>query len=132
MGNGTSIGRVRGLGSAHEGTHHWVHQRITAASNLALMTWLIVSLVRLPDLGYETVQAWLSAPIAAVPMILLVISVFYHFRLGLQVVIEDYQHDETRIVLLTLLNFFAIGGGVFAIFSILKIAFTVVTTGAPA
>ena len=47
-------------------------------------------------------------------------------------VIEDYQHDETRIVLLTLLNFFAIGGGVFAIFSILKIAFTVVTTGAPA
>lgn len=132
MGNGTSIGRVRGLGSAHEGTHHWVHQRLTAGSNLALMTWLIVSLVRLPDLGYETVQAWLSAPIAAVPMILLVISVFYHFRLGLQVVIEDYQHDETRIVLLTLLNFFAIGGGVFAIFSILKIAFTVVTTGAPA
>lgn len=131
MGNGTSIGRVRGLGSAHEGAHHWVHQRLTAGSNLLLMTWLIVSLIRLPDMGYETVQAWLSAPIAAVPMILLVISVFYHFRLGLQVVIEDYQHDETRIVLLTLLNFFAIAGAVFAIFSILKIAFTV-TTGAPA
>lgn len=131
MGNGTSIGRVRGLGAAHEGTHHWWHQRVTAGSNLALMTWLIVSLIRLPDLGYETVQAWLSAPIAAVPMILLVISVFYHFRLGLQVVIEDYQHDESRIVLMTLLNFFAIAGAVFAIFSILKIAFTV-TTGAPA
>lgn len=131
MGNGTSIGRVRGLGAAHEGTHHWWHQRVTAGSNLALMTWLIVSLIRLPDLGYETVQAWLSAPIAAVPMILLVISVFYHFRLGLQVVIEDYQHDESRIVLMTLLNFFAIGGAVFAIFAILKIAFTV-TTGAPA
>lgn len=131
MGNGTSIGRVRGLGAAHEGTHHWWHQRVTAGSNLALMTWLIVSLIRLPDLGYETVHAWLSAPIAAVPMILLVISVFYHFRLGLQVVIEDYQHDESRIVLMTLLNFFAIAGAVFAIFSILKIAFTV-TTGAPA
>jgi succinate dehydrogenase / fumarate reductase membrane anchor subunit len=131
MGSGTSIGRVRGLGSAHEGTHHWWHQRVTAGSNLVLMTWLIVSLIRLPDLGYETVQAWLSAPVAAVPMILLVISVFYHLRMGLQVVIEDYQHDESRIVLMTLLNFFAIGGAVFAIFSVLKIAFAVTTTGAP-
>jgi succinate dehydrogenase / fumarate reductase membrane anchor subunit len=131
MGTGTSIGRVRGLGSAHEGTHHWLHQRITAGSNLLLMTWLIVSLVRLPDLGYATVQAWLSAPVAAVPLILLVISVFYHLRLGLQVVIEDYQHDETRIVLLTLLNFFVVAASVLAIFSILKVAFTAVTTGAP-
>ncbi|WP_343521572.1 succinate dehydrogenase, hydrophobic membrane anchor protein [Sphingomonas sp.] len=130
MGNGTSIGRVRGLGSAHEGTHHWVTQRLTAGSNLLLMLWLIVSLVLLPDLGYGTVQAWLSSPLAAVPMILLVITVFYHFRLGLQVVIEDYQHDETRIVLMTLLNFFAIAAGVFAIFSILKIAFTAATGAA--
>ncbi len=132
MGTGTSIGRVRGLGSAHEGTHHWWHQRMSAGSNLLLMTWLIVSLIRLPDLGYETVQAWLSAPIAAVPMILLVFSVFYHLKAGLQVVIEDYARDAGRIVLMTLLNFFAIGGAVFAIFSILKIAFTTVTTGAPA
>ncbi|MDK2768567.1 succinate dehydrogenase, hydrophobic membrane anchor protein [Sphingomonas sp.] len=132
MGTGTSIGRVRGLGSAHEGTHHWWHQRMSAGSNLLLMTWLIVSLIRLPDLGYETVQAWLSAPIAAVPMILLVLSVFYHLKAGLQVVIEDYARDAGRIVLMTLLNFFAIGGAVFAIFAILKIAFTTVTTGAPA
>ncbi|MBX3593229.1 succinate dehydrogenase, hydrophobic membrane anchor protein [Sphingomonas sp.] len=131
MGNGTSIGRVRGLGAAHEGTHHWVEQRLTAGANLFLMLWLVVSLVRLPDMGYETVQLWLASPWAAVPMILLVISVFFHLKLGLQVVIEDYQHDETRVVLLTLLNFFAISGAVFAIFSILKIAFTV-TTGAPA
>ncbi len=132
MGTGTSIGRVRGLGSAHEGTHHWWHQRMSAGSNLLLMTWLIVSLIRLPDLGYETVQAWLSAPVAAVPMILLVLSVFYHLKAGLQVVIEDYARDAGRIVLMTLLNFFAIGGAVFAIFAILKIAFTTVTTGAPA
>lgn len=132
MGTGTSIGRVRGLGSAHEGTHHWWHQRMSAGSNLLLMTWLIVSLIRLPDLGYETVQAWLSAPVAAVPMILLVFSVFYHLKAGLQVVIEDYARDAGRIVLMTLLNFFAIGGAVFAVFSILKIAFTTVTTGAPA
>ena len=124
MGNGTSIGRVRGLGSAHEGTHHWWQQRLTAGANLLLMLWLIVSLVLLPDLGYATLKAWLSSPFAAVPMILLVITVFYHFRLGLQVVIEDYQHDESRIVLMLLLNFFAFAAGTFAIFSILKIAFT--------
>ena len=122
MGNGTSIGRVRGLGSAHEGTHHWWQQRLTAGANLALMLWLIVSLVLLPSLDYATVQAWLSSPLAAVPMILLVISVFYHLKMGLQVVIEDYERDARRVVLMTLLNFFAI-------FSILRIAFTA-TTGA--
>ena len=129
MGNGTSIGRVRGLGSAHEGTHHWWQQRLTAGANLALMLWLIVSLVLLPSLDYATVQAWLSSPLAAVPMILLVISVFYHLKMGLQVVIEDYERDARRIVLMTLLNFFAIAAAVFAIFSILRIAFTA-TTGA--
>ena len=122
MGNGTSIGRVRGLGSAHEGTHHWWQQRMTAGANLALMLWLIVSLVLLPSLDYGTLTAWLSSPLTAVPMILLVISVFYHLKMGLQVVIEDYERDARRIVLMTLLNFFAITAAVFAIFSILKIA----------
>jgi succinate dehydrogenase / fumarate reductase membrane anchor subunit len=129
MGNGTSIGRVRGLGAAHEGTHHWWHQRLTAGANLVLMLWLIVSLVRLPNLQYATVQGWLSQSIAAVPMILLVLSVFYHLKIGLQVVIEDYERDARRIVLMTLLNLFAFAGATFAIFSILKIAFTA-TTGA--
>ena len=128
MGNGTSIGRVRGLGAAKEGTHHWVSQRITALSNLLLMLWLFFSIARLSAFDYATLTHWLASPWAAVPMVLLVTSVFYHFRLGLQVVIEDYQHDESRVVMLVLLNFFTIGTAALAIFSILKIAFT----GAPA
>lgn len=123
MGNGTSIGKVRGLGSAKEGTHHWWQQRLTAGSNLVLMLWFVVSLALLPGYDYATVSQWLASPWAAVPMILLVISTFHHMRLGLQVVIEDYQHDETRIVFLILLNFFALSGAVLAIFSILKVAF---------
>ncbi|MCW3835315.1 succinate dehydrogenase, hydrophobic membrane anchor protein [Sphingomonas canadensis] len=123
MGNGTSIGKVRGLGSAKEGTHHWWQQRLTAGSNLVLMLWFVVSLALLPGYDYATVSQWLASPWAAVPMILLVFSTFYHMRLGLQVVIEDYQHDETRIVFLILLNFFALSGAVLAIFSILKVAF---------
>ena len=124
MGRGTEIGRVRGLGSAKAGAHHWWMQRLTAGSNLLLMLWFILSLLRLPGYDYATVTTWLSSPIAAVPMVLLVISVFWHFRLGLQVVIEDYQHDETRIVALVALNFYAVGMAAVAIFSVLKIAFT--------
>lgn len=130
MGNGTSIGRVRGLGSAKDGSDHWWRQRLTAGSNLALMLWFVTSLARLPGYDYATVALWLSSAWAAVPLILLCISVFYHLRLGLQVVIEDYQHDETRIVLLILLDYFTVALATLAIFSILRIAFTPVT-GAP-
>lgn len=124
MGNGTAIGRVRGLGSAKEGAHHWWHQRLTAGTNLLLMTWFIISIARLPGYEYASVIRWLSSPWVAVPMVLLVISVFYHFRLGLQVVIEDYQHDASRVALLLLLNLFTIASASIAIFAILKIAFT--------
>lgn len=124
MGTGTEIGRVRGLGSAKSGAHHWWVQRLTAGSNFLLVAWFLISLLRLPAYDYATVTAWQSSPLAAVPMALLVASVFWHFRLGLQVVIEDYQHDETRVVALVLLNFYTVAMAAFAIFSILKIAFT--------
>jgi succinate dehydrogenase / fumarate reductase membrane anchor subunit len=123
MGNGTGIGRVRGLGSAKSGTHHWWLQRVTAAGNILLLLWFVASLLSLPALDYQTVIKWLSSPITAVPMLLLVANVFWHLRLGLQVVIEDYQHDETKVGLLILLNFYAIGLAALAIFSILRIAF---------
>ncbi|HEV2569193.1 succinate dehydrogenase, hydrophobic membrane anchor protein [Sphingomonas sp.] len=123
MGTGTEIGRVRGLGSAKTGAHHWWMHRLTAGSNFLLMSWLLISLLRLPAFDYLTITTWLSSPMAAVPMMLLVASVFWHFRMGLQVVIEDYQHDETRVVALVLLNFYVIAMAAFAIFSILKIAF---------
>ena len=123
MGRGTELGKVRGLGSAHQGAHHWWHQRLTAGSNLALVLWFVVSLLRLPALDHATVVMWLSSPVTAVLLILTTVSVFYHLRLGLQVVIEDYQHDETRVVAIVLLNFYAIGGAALAIFAILRIAF---------
>jgi succinate dehydrogenase / fumarate reductase, membrane anchor subunit len=123
MGTGTGIGRVRGLGSAKAGTHHWWHQRLTAGSNLLLFVWLLESLLRLPLHDYRALVLWLSSPTASVPLILAVISVFYHLRLGLQVVIEDYQHDFSRVVALVLLNFYAVAGAALAIFAILKVAF---------
>ena len=125
MGNGTSIGKVRGLGSAHHGAHHWLVARTTAISNLLLMVWFIVSLVMLSDYSYASVTGWLSQPLAAVPMILLIFSLFYHARLGLQVVIEDYVHESgSKFALLSALNLAAIGGGAFAIFSVASLALT--------
>lgn len=134
MGNGTELGRVRGLGSAKEGTGHWWAQRVTAGANLFLMIWFFIAIVRLPAYDYETVRTWLSSSWAATPMLLLIVSVFYHFRLGLQVLIEDYQKGTSRIVGLLALNFFTVGSAVIAIFAILKVAFTVTTPllgGAP-
>ncbi|GGA55633.1 succinate dehydrogenase, hydrophobic membrane anchor protein [Sphingomonas psychrolutea] len=129
MGNGTELGRVRGLGSAKEGTHHWWSQRLTAAANLFLMVWFFIAIARLPAYDYETVRAWLSSPWAAIPMLLLIASVFYHFRLGLQVLIEDYVHGAARVMWLLALNFFSVGSAAIAIFAILRVAFTV--TGVP-
>ncbi len=123
MGSGTRVGRVRGLGSARHGTHHWIAQRFTAVGNLLLVTWLLASLAMLPGYDHATVAGWLAQPIVAVPMMLMVVSVFYHLRLGLQVMIEDYVHDDgVKFAVLILLTFFAVGCAAICLFSIAKIA----------
>ena len=125
MGNGTGLGRVRGLGSAKHGGSHWVVHRMTAVSNLLLMLWLVFSLLRMPTYDYETVRLWLEQPLVAVPMLLLVISVFWHFRMGLQVLIEDYVHEDgIKFASLAALNFYTFGMGALALFAIAKIALT--------
>src|SRR3546814_12457859 len=94
MGTGTELGRVRGLGSARSGSHHWLHQRITAVGNLILVLWLIITLLRLPCLEYEQVTAWLAGPPVAVPRLLMLANVVIHFRLGRLVSIADKVHDK--------------------------------------
>ncbi|WP_428969014.1 succinate dehydrogenase, hydrophobic membrane anchor protein [Sphingomonas sp. Xoc002] len=123
MRSGTAIGRVRGLGSAKSGTHHWLNQRLTAGSNFLLVVWLLISILRQPLFDYAAMHLWLSNPWAAIPMAMLVASIFYHMRLGLQVVIEDYEQDQNRVALLVVMNLFVFTIAAIAIFSILKIAF---------
>lgn len=123
MANGTPIGRVRGLGSAHEGPHHWLVQRFTAIGNLFLMLWFGVSLALMPTYDYAFIAQWLSGPLNAALMALLVISIFWHARLGLQVLAEDYVHDAgTKFGVIAFLNLAAIGSIVFALFCIARIA----------
>ncbi|HEY7809731.1 MAG TPA: succinate dehydrogenase, hydrophobic membrane anchor protein [Allosphingosinicella sp.] len=128
----TPIARVRGLGSAKSGAHHWWLERLTSVALLVLFVWFIASVLRLPDLSYGTVREWLADPLAAVPMLLLVAVSFWHGKMGMQVVIEDYVHEAgSKAFAITLLNFFTVAGAGLAVFAILKIAFSV-TTGTPA
>jgi len=122
---GTSLGRVRGLGSAKHGSQHWLTQRITALGNVILFSWLFVSLL-LGDLTqYSAVRGWVAEPMVALPLILLILSVFWHFKLGLQVLIEDYVHaDAARIVALVALNFYVFAGAAYGIFAVARIALT--------
>ncbi|MET0250837.1 MAG: succinate dehydrogenase, hydrophobic membrane anchor protein [Novosphingobium sp.] len=123
MGNGTSIGRVRGLGSARHGAHHWIVQRVTAAGNLVLIPWLLVSLALLPDYGYATVHAWVARPLPATLLLLIMVNTFYHARLGVQVMLEDYVHEDgSKFAVLILLNLLPLAGAVFGVVSILRIA----------
>jgi succinate dehydrogenase / fumarate reductase membrane anchor subunit len=97
---------------------------MTSVATLLLFIWFIVSLLRLPALGHTNVVEWLSSPLAAIPMLLLIVSTFWHLKLGTQVVIEDYVHEEgTKLFSITLLNFLVIAAAASAFFAVLKIAF---------
>lgn len=123
MANGTPIGRVRGLGPAHEGPHHWLVQRFTAIGNLFLMLWFGISLALLPAYDFATFSDWLSGPLNAALMALLVISIFWHARLGLQVLTEDYVHEAgTKFGVIAFLNLATFASVAFALFSIASIA----------
>ena len=123
MGNGTELGRVRGLGPAHEGEEGWMQQRFTAIGNLLLVSFLAISLVLLPDLSFGSVIAWIKHPVPAVAMMLLVANVFWHARLGLMELIGDYVHDDgNKFAAFLLVNFGAAAGVAFGLFFILKAA----------
>jgi succinate dehydrogenase / fumarate reductase membrane anchor subunit len=120
----SGLKQVRGLGSAKGGVHHWWLQRLTAAGNLVLLVWFAASLVLLPSLDQSSVRAWIGSPIVALPLILLILSSFWHARLGVQVMIEDYVRSEGRKLLaFVALNFFILGTAAVAVFSVLLIVF---------
>ncbi|MCC2687265.1 MAG: succinate dehydrogenase hydrophobic rane anchor protein [Rhizobiaceae bacterium] len=119
----TPLARVRGLGTAREGTGHFWLQRLTAVANVPLMLFLIGLLVALNGADYMTVRGALGNPFVALMLVLAFLSVLNHMRLGMQVIIEDYVHaDGARIALIMLNVFFAASVGVAAIYALVKLA----------
>ena len=123
MGDGTTIGKVRGLGSSHSGGHHWLIQRFTAIGNLLLVLWFIASVLMLPNMHYLTVREWIARPVPATAMALLIVTTFWHARLGMQVMFEDYIHTPAnKFAVFALLNLLTFGGAAFGLFCVIRLA----------
>ena len=117
------LGRAIGLGSAKEGVDHWWAQRITAIALVPLSLWFVSAAIGLVGADLDTVQNWVSLPLPAILLILLLIAMLYHLSLGLQVVIEDYVHGEfPKLGLIVVLRLLCFGFAVAGIFAVVSIA----------
>ncbi|MEZ5484282.1 MAG: succinate dehydrogenase, hydrophobic membrane anchor protein [Lysobacteraceae bacterium] len=119
----TPLGRVRGLGSAKNGTAHWWIQRLTALLLVVTLPWFIWLLLSTAGADYVTLRLTLAQPLNAVMLLLLVIGAFWHAQLGLQVVIEDYLHGGLEIALQILVKFACLAAGIASVIAIGRIAF---------
>lgn len=120
----TPVKQARGLGSARSGVGHWWVQRVTAIALIPLGVWFAGSLIALLSADYATVTAWLTLPYNAVLTALLVIVMFHHSWLGVQVVIEDYVHAEgIKIASLLIIKFIHVLLAAYGVFVVLRVAF---------
>ncbi len=120
----TPMAKVRGLGSAKSGTDHFFRQRVTALANVPLAIAFIIILTMLLGVPHGTFVATMKSPLVALLILLFVVSGTIHMRLGMQVIIEDYVHEEGRKIALLIANtFFAIVIAAACVFAVLKMAF---------
>ncbi len=119
----TPLARVKGLGAAGHGVEHWWIHRVTAVSNIPLIIAFVIIVAALAGSSYQDAIAIISHPLIAIILILAVISVTNHMRLGMQIVIEDYVHDRMlKIVALIANNFYAVIIAVACLYAILKVS----------
>ncbi len=119
----TSLSRVKGLGSAHEGTDHFWTQRLTGVANLILLVFVIYSVIHLAGEPYGIVRGYFGSPVVAALAALFALSAAYHMRIGMQVIVEDYIHSKASKLTLLLLNtFFAAAVALTSIFAIVKLS----------
>jgi succinate dehydrogenase / fumarate reductase, membrane anchor subunit len=118
------LNRARGLGSAKSGVHHFWVQRLTALALIPLVIWFAVSLVMLSGADYGMARAWIGSPVVMVLLILTIVIGLHHGQLGIQVVIEDYVHnDGVKLALIVGVKFIAVLFGLAATVAIMRIGF---------
>jgi succinate dehydrogenase / fumarate reductase membrane anchor subunit len=122
----TPLGRVRRLGSAHAGTGDFWRQRLTAIAMILLIIPMIVIVLTVMGRNHAAAVQILGSPIVAIVLALFVIASVWHMKIGMQVVIEDYVHEE-RLKLVSIIanNFFSAAVALSAIYAILKLSFGV-------
>jgi succinate dehydrogenase / fumarate reductase membrane anchor subunit len=122
----TPLSRVRHLGAAHNGTGHFWHQRLTSVALVPLTIAVIIIVVGLLGRNHAAVVQILGSSPVAIVMLLFIVASVYHMWLGMQVIIEDYVHDELpKFVVLLSNTFFCCAVGLAAVFAILKLSFGV-------
>jgi succinate dehydrogenase / fumarate reductase, membrane anchor subunit len=117
------LARALNHGAAHDGTHHWIVQRVTALAIAPLAIWLLFALLLLPDSSYATVTAWIQHSWNAVLLGLLVLLASWHAWLGMQMVIEDYVHtflSKTALLLLSAFVFALLAAS--GVYAVLRVA----------
>lgn len=119
----TPLGKVLGLGSAKTGTEHWWLQRVTAIANIPLVLFLIAFVLCHLGADRATLMQSVKHPLIAIALALSFLSILWHMRLGMQVVIEDYVHGGWRLFCLLANVFFTIALGVAALYAILSLSF---------
>jgi succinate dehydrogenase / fumarate reductase membrane anchor subunit len=120
----TPLARVRGRGTARSGTSHFWHQRVTAVANVPLTIATVTILIILLGRNQAAAAQILGSPAIAIIMLLFILSITTHMRIGMAVVIEDYVHDEsTKLTLLMANTFFTIAVGLASVYGILKLSF---------
>ena len=117
------LSRARGYGSANEGVHTFLAERISAVALVPLTLWFVFSVARLPAASYGAVKHWVAAPSVAVTLVLFLVTLFYHSSLGVKVVVEDYIAGEgKKLALLLAVKFVHAVLAAAGIFAVLKIA----------
>lgn len=116
------LARVRGLGSAGRGTEHFWQQRVTAVALAPLSLWAVVSLLCQDLQDYAALVTWMRLPLNTMLLLILVVNACHHAQLGVQVVIEDYVHDEwQKVAALILVKFLVILAGLGSVLAILRV-----------
>ena len=118
----TPLARVKGLGAAGHGAEHWWVHRMTAVSNIPLIIAFTIIVAATAGRTYDETVAIISHPLVAILLILAVVSVTNHMRMGVQIIIEDYVHDKgMKIAALIANTFYAVVIAVACLYGLLKV-----------
>lgn len=120
----SALYRAIGLGSAKSGAHHWWLQRVSAVALVPLLVWLVASLLAHAGDDHQALARWLSQPAVAVTMAVLLVALFWHMKLGLRVIVEDYVHtDRVKFAALIAVDLMCLALMAAGVFTSLYLAF---------